>query len=86
VFGQLAHDPKGAGVFGGVEIPRPERPLLVRSGRAVVDELVTALRHDRPSSAPATAAAAPLPDATASGHRAAAQRALRRRRAPAGAA
>jgi MinD-like ATPase involved in chromosome partitioning or flagellar assembly len=85
VLGQLAYDPRGAGVLGGIEIPRPERTLLVRSGRAVVDDLVVALRHGRPGHAPGSAPAALLPEA-APGHRTAARRGLRRRRTSAGAA
>lgn len=47
VLGRLAHDPQGASVFEGFEIPRPERTLLVRSGHALADELVWALRLAR---------------------------------------
>lgn len=46
VLGRLAHDPKGAGVFEGFELSRPERTLLVRSGREVVAAMVAALRHE----------------------------------------
>lgn len=71
VFGRLAYDPVGASVLEGFEIPRPERTLLVRSGRQMVSELVTALQHERspavPSAAPEAPAAfssdAPLTDA-----------------------
>lgn len=47
VFGVLALDPQGASVFDGYEIARPERTMLVRSGRQVVADLVTALRRER---------------------------------------
>ena len=38
-LGVLADDREGAGVLAGVEVPRPERTLLVRSAHAVVDEV-----------------------------------------------
>lgn len=47
VLGRLAHDPQGAGVLEGFEVPRPERTLLVRSGREVVESLVAALERAR---------------------------------------
>lgn len=47
VFGRLTHDPSGAGIFEGFEIGRPERTLLVRSGRELVGDLVVALRRER---------------------------------------
>ncbi|MEX2292018.1 MAG: hypothetical protein WD794_17035 [Mycobacteriales bacterium] len=53
VFGRLAHDPAGAAVFEGFEVSRPERTLLVRSGRAMVDELVAAVRRERRGQGPA---------------------------------
>lgn len=49
VFGRLAYDPTGASVFEGFEIARPERTLLVRSGRELVEHLVAAVRHERPA-------------------------------------
>lgn len=52
VLGRLAHDPAGAGVFEGFEIARPERTLLVRTGRELVGSLVTALRHERRGAGP----------------------------------
>lgn len=58
VFGRLAHDPQGAGVFEGYEIARPERTLLVRTGRELVAELVSALRHERRGEGPAAVVAA----------------------------
>ena len=48
VLGRLAHDPAGASVFEGFDVARPERTLLVRSGRELVDRLVAAVRHERP--------------------------------------
>ena len=63
VLGRLAHDPQGASVFEGFEIPRPERTLLVRSGHALVDELVWALRLQRGEQLPATAGPAGPDDA-----------------------
>ncbi len=53
VLGRLAHDPAGAAVFDGVELPRPERTLLVRSGREMVEQLVVALRREQGGPAPA---------------------------------
>lgn len=47
VFGVLALDSQGASVFDGYEIARPERTMLVRSGRQVVADLVAALRRER---------------------------------------
>jgi hypothetical protein len=45
-LGHLADDPKGAGVFEGQEVYRPERTMLVRSARAVVDRLAgTVAQH-----------------------------------------
>ncbi len=38
--GQLATDPKGAGIFDGHPVSRPERTLLVRSARVMVDNLL----------------------------------------------
>ncbi len=58
-FGRLSHDPQGASVFEGVEIAHPERTLLVRTGREVVAELVTALRHERTGQGPVPP---PVPD------------------------
>ncbi len=46
-FGVLALDPQGASVFDGYEIARPERTMLVRSGRQVVADLLAALRRER---------------------------------------
>ena len=57
VLGRLAHDPKGAGIFEGVELLRPERTLLVRSGRELVEALVLALGHERPAPTPAESTA-----------------------------
>lgn len=42
-LGRLPHDPTGAGVFAGTPVSRPERTALVRAGRALVDDLATAL-------------------------------------------
>ncbi len=39
-FGHLAEDPAGAGIFDGRPVSRPERTVLVRSGRTVVDEVL----------------------------------------------
>ena len=52
VLGRLAYDVKGAAVFEGFETSRPERTLLVRSGREVVAALVEALRHETLHAAP----------------------------------
>lgn len=52
VFGRLSHDVKGASIFDGVEIARPERTLLVRTGRELVEQLVIALRHERRGAGP----------------------------------
>jgi MinD-like ATPase involved in chromosome partitioning or flagellar assembly len=87
VFGRLAHDPQGAGVFEGFEVPRPERTLLVRSGREMVDELVEVLRYERRGEGPAVVPAPePAEAAPAAGHRVAPRRSLRGRRARTGAA
>lgn len=79
VFGRLAHDPAGASVFEGFEISRPERTLLVRSGRQLVAELVGVLAHERrvvvpqqPADPPVEPAApGPAPGLTKRGSRAA---------------
>lgn len=42
-YGVLAHDPQGAGVFDGGRLPRPERTLLVRSGRELVARVAGAV-------------------------------------------
>lgn len=81
VFGVLALDAPGASVFDGFEIPRPERTLLVRSGRQVVAELVTALRHERRGAGSALAATPAVPadqpgPGAAGGRRAAPRRRL----------
>ena len=55
VLGRLAHDVKGAAIFEGFETPRPERTLLVRSGREMVAALVDALRHETRAAGPVTA-------------------------------
>ena len=47
IFGRLAHDAQGAGIFEGYEIARPERTMLVRTGRELVGQLAAALRHER---------------------------------------
>ena len=52
VLGRLPHDVKGAAVFEGFETSRPERTLLVRSGRELVAALVEALRHETRHAAP----------------------------------
>lgn len=52
VLGRLAHDEKGASVFEGIETPRPERTLLVRSGREVVARLIEVLRHETQHAGP----------------------------------
>jgi MinD-like ATPase involved in chromosome partitioning or flagellar assembly len=38
-LGHLAEDPKGAGLFEGHELTRPDRTMLVRSARSVVGRL-----------------------------------------------
>lgn len=86
VFGQLAHDPQGASVFEGFEVPRPERTLLVRSGRAMVEELVTALRHERRGEGPVMPVQEQEQEPAAPGRRAAPRRSLLSRRAREGAA
>lgn len=43
LFGVLAHDERGAAMFDGVDVLRPERTLLVRSGRTVVEALAGAV-------------------------------------------
>lgn len=84
VFGRLAHDAAGAGIFEGYEIARPERTLLVRSGRELVGDLVTALRRERRGEGPVGAAAPELPEqpiaAPAAGRRIARRRSLGRSR------
>ena len=59
VFGRLALDADGASIFEGFEIPRPERTLLVRSGRQLVTDLHAALRHEQRGSGPASGLAVP---------------------------
>lgn len=66
VLGRLAHDPQGASVFEGFEISRPERTLLVRTGRELVGELVAALRHERSTEMPPGPLADPATDDTPS--------------------
>lgn len=78
VFGRLAHDPTGAGVFEGFEIPRPERTLLVRTGRELVGELVAALRHERRGEGPAELV--PEQEMTAEAEKSVGHRAVPRRR------
>ena len=56
-YGVLAHDVQGASVFEGAQVSRPERTLLVRSGREVVERLADMLAP-RPA-----AVTAPEPDA-----------------------
>ena len=56
-LGHLAEDPTGAGIFDGRPVTRPERTLLVRSGRTVVDQILTELwrlkvLHTDPSAQP----------------------------------
>lgn len=69
VFGRLSHDVQGAAIFDGFEISRPERTLLVRTGREMVGELVTALRHERRGEAPV--AALPVQESSSNGEPAA---------------
>jgi MinD-like ATPase involved in chromosome partitioning or flagellar assembly len=38
-LGHLAEDPKGAGLFEGHHLPRPDRTMLVRSARSVVGRI-----------------------------------------------
>lgn len=55
-FGRLAWDPAGARLFDGEPVARPERTLLVRSGRAVtgaLDEALQAVRLLRGGAVPA---------------------------------
>lgn len=46
-LGQLAADPHGAEIFGGRPVSRPERTLLVRSGREVVRAVLEELSRLR---------------------------------------
>lgn len=46
LLGTLAHDPTGAQIFEGAEVARPDRTMLVRSGREVVGALVSALGRE----------------------------------------
>ena len=55
VLGHLRHDPAGAGIFEGRPVNRPERTLLVRSGRTVLDALFAELT-DRHAVTPSDAA------------------------------
>ncbi len=43
-FGHLVHDPRGASLFEGATVSRPDRTLLVRSGRQVVAPLAAQLQ------------------------------------------
>ncbi len=52
LFGRLAYDTHGASIFDGSDVSRPERTMLVRSGRELVGDLVAALRHESRSGAP----------------------------------
>ncbi len=71
VFGRLALDVDGASIFEGFEIPRPERTLLVRSGRQLVIDLHAALRHEQRGAGPVPVGqpspAAPSPAVGAAG-------------------
>lgn len=65
-FGQVALDPKAAGLFDGFPISRPERTLLIRSGRRLTDNLarsVGATAPARPTSGSTDAAEAVATDA-----------------------
>jgi len=59
MLGHLADDPGGAALFAGEPVSRPERTLLVRSGRRVVDTVAASL----PSAVRATVPG-PAPGAT----------------------
>lgn len=72
LLGTLAHDPSGAEVFAGFEVPRPERTLLVRSARPVVAALLEAVRRERGEEA--VEAAEQAPESVAKGRRAAPRR------------
>ncbi len=51
-FGAVSLDPKAVVMFHGGEVFRPERSLLVRSGRALVADLVAGLRPGVPLDGP----------------------------------
>ncbi len=59
MFGHLSHDDVGARLFLGEPVSRPERTMLVRSGRRVIDAVA--------GSMPTSPLMAPLPPAMASG-------------------
>lgn len=47
-LGQVALDPRAERMFHGEPVARPERTMLVRSGRTLVEHLMTALAPRRP--------------------------------------
>lgn len=55
VFGRLSLDPHGASVFEGHDLSRPERTMLVRTGRELVATLTRALRYERRGVGPVVA-------------------------------
>jgi MinD-like ATPase involved in chromosome partitioning or flagellar assembly len=62
-FGQVALDPKAAQMFDGVPVSRPERSMLVRSGRRVTDTLAQSVRRADATGQMGGAAGAPTGDA-----------------------
>lgn len=64
-YGVLAHDVQGAAVFEGAQVARPERTLLVRSGREVVARIAAAVLAEDPADTPA----APVPEQSRRGRR-----------------
>ncbi|NLT55724.1 MAG: hypothetical protein GXX79_14445 [Actinomycetales bacterium] len=68
LFGQVALDERGAGIFEGLSVPRPQRTMLVRSGGELASTLVSIMPEPLDDTRPGAAPPGPvLPEAAAAG-------------------